>query len=187
MRQKLLLLALFTFISTAYSFGLSNLYGRTSVCTGSTAKYTLLVIGEDVTWSVNGNAEIIFGLQTNQITVKFYGSGTVRIKAKTQFEEEEITVSVIRRPTVSIRMLPFNISPLKFQDKNMTFVADVTPSSSGTYHWSCGSNPISDPNNRITTITMNNHELVRCSFTNSCGTASDEVDPRHMLQPFKKR
>ncbi len=181
MKKRVLAVMLFLTTMVTCSFAFSNIAGPSSICQGKTATYTLMMPeGLDVTWYISGNATIVSGQGTTSVQIKFYGSGTVNIS--TDFElggNTPKTVKVQGYPTVKIKQRFEFLSETK-----LTFYANVTPFSSGSYNWNCGNNPIENQNRSKVHITMNIPEPVVCTFTNACGSDTDILWPKDFITPF---
>jgi hypothetical protein len=181
MKKRVLAVVLFLTTMVTCSFAFSNIAGPSSICQGKTATYTsMMPEGMDVTWYVSGNATIVSGQGTTEIQVKFYGYGTVTISNNCEIGgNSSKTVKVQSYPTVKIKQRwEF------FSDTKLTFQANVTPYSTGTYTWNCDNNPIEYQNNSKVNITMNSPEPVMCTFTNTCGSDSDILWPKDFIIPF---
>ncbi|MCT4637653.1 MAG: hypothetical protein N4A72_08080 [Bacteroidales bacterium] len=157
-------------LSSVYASAYTIL-GSTTACKGNIKTYSIQTPeGCPVNWSVT-NATIISGQNSNSITVKFNNSGSVTIKAYTCCDILTKNVTVNSAPSMYIRQVP------NYNNTELEFVAEISPYSYGTYNWECGSNSIQNQGSKKVTIYMSNPAVIKCTFTNTCGSVTATTLP----------
>ncbi len=172
MRKQLITLMAIIAISLSSVYASSySIIGSGTACKDNTKTYYIQIPdGCPVNWTVT-NATIISGQNSNSITVKFNNTGNVTIKAYTCCDIYTKSVTVNSVPLLHIKQM------LNYQNTELTFRADISTFSSGSYYWECGTNTIQNQYSREATIYMNDPAVVKCTFTNTCGSVSATTLP----------